>query len=48
MRLVYVSAIYICISVYLGELAYSGLKRMWKKEPEMKNTETEKLLDNEE
>lgn len=48
MRIVYVCSFFIVISVYLGELCYSSIKRLFKKNPAEKNTETEQLLDNNE
>lgn len=33
MRIVYASTFFIVSSVYLGEVAYSGIKRMFRKEP---------------
>jgi magnesium-transporting ATPase (P-type) len=46
MRIVYMVSLFIVFSVYLGELAYSNCKRICKKPPPERNTETEQLLDN--
>ena len=45
MRIVYTSTFFIVMSVYLGELAYANCKRICKKTPPERNTETEQLLD---
>jgi hypothetical protein len=45
MRIVYFSTFFIVMSVYCGELAYANCKRMCKKPPPERNTETEQLLD---
>lgn len=47
MRVVYVVFLFVVISVYLGELAYSACKRMCKGDHDKEDAETEQLLENE-
>ena len=45
-RMVYLIIFFIVFSVYLGELAYSGCKRIWKGDDTTKGGEHEELLKN--
>jgi len=45
MRICYIVIIFIVVSVYLAELAYSAFKRMWKGDPQIEE-EQEELLGN--
>jgi len=46
MRICYVVILFIVVSVYLAELAYSAFKRMWKGDPQIVEEEQEELLGN--
>jgi magnesium-transporting ATPase (P-type) len=46
MRIVYLVLFFVVISVYLGELWYSTLKRLWRGEGRAADAETEQLLEN--
>ena len=46
MRIVYIIILFVVISVYLAELAYSSVKRLWRGEPPH-DEEHQELLENE-